>query len=98
MQSELRLGNLEALRDWGFAGDYVNAMHLILQHSEPDDYVVATGETNSVQDFLKYTFEYAGLNIDDHVVIDPKFYRPCEVPKLWGDPSKAKEFLVGNQK
>lgn len=93
LQDELRLGNLEALRDWGFAGDYVNAMYLMLQHSEPDDYVVATGETNSVQGFLEYTFEHAGLNIDDHVVIDPKFYRPCEVPKLWGDPSKAKRVL-----
>jgi GDPmannose 4,6-dehydratase len=93
LQSELRLGNLEAQRDWGFAGDYVEAMRLMLKHTEPDDYVVATGETNSVQHFLHYVFDYAGLNPDNHVIIDPKFYRPCEVPRLWGDPSKIKRVL-----
>lgn len=93
LQDELRLGNLEAQRDWGFAGDYVEVMHKMLHHSEPDDYVVATGETNSVQDFLNYVFDYAELNVEDHVIIDSKFYRPCEVPKLWGDPSKAKRIL-----
>lgn len=93
LQDELRLGNLEAQRDWGFAGDYVRAMHMMLQHSEADDYVVATGETNSVQDFLQYVFDYAGLSVEEHVIIDPKFYRPCEVPKLWGDPSKIKRIL-----
>ena len=93
LQDELRLGNLEAKRDWGFAGDYVKAMHLMLQHSEPDDYIIATGHANSVDDFLHYVFDYAGLNVADHVVIDPKFYRPCEVPKLWGDASKAKRIL-----
>ena len=68
-------------------------MHKMLHHSEPDDYVVATGEANSVQDFLNYVFDYAELNVEDHVIIDSKFYRPCEVPKLWGDPSKAKRIL-----
>lgn len=96
LQDELRLGNLEAQRDWGFAGDYVNAMYLMLQHSEADDYVVATGDTNSVQDFLNYTFEHAGLDPEKYVVIDPEFYRPCEVPRLWGDPSKAKRVLGWN--
>ena len=93
LQDELRLGNLEAKRDWGFAGDYVKAMHLMLQHTEPDDYVISTGQANSVDDFLHYVFDYADLNASDHVVIDPKFYRPCEVPKLWGDSSKAKRIL-----
>jgi len=65
----------------------------MLQHETADDYVLATGKTNSVQQFLQYVFDYAGLNIKDHVVIDPKFYRPCEVPKLWGDPSKANSIL-----
>ncbi|MHA2219436.1 MAG: GDP-mannose 4,6-dehydratase [Candidatus Hodarchaeales archaeon] len=93
LQDELRLGNLEAQRDWGFAGDYVEAMRLMLQHDSPDDYVVATGETNSVQDFLEYVFDYAGLDVRKHVIIDSRFYRPCEVPRLWGDPSKAKRIL-----
>ena len=65
----------------------------MLQQETPDDYVIATGRTNSVQQFLEYVFDYAGLDIKKHVFIDPKFYRPCEVPKLWGDPSKAKEKL-----
>lgn len=89
LQEELRLGNLSAQRDWGHAKDFVNGMHLMLQHEIPDDYVLATGRTNSVQQFLEYVFEYADLDIKEHVVIDPKFYRPCEVPKLWGDPVKA---------
>jgi len=93
LQNELRLGNLDAERDWGFAGDYIKAMHLMLQHETPDDYVIATGVLNSVRGFLEYVFDHAGLNIDDHVIIDPNFYRPCEVPKLWGDPSKAKRIL-----
>jgi len=93
LQKELRLGNLNAERDWGYAGDYVKAMHLMLQHETPDDYVIATGVLNSVQGFLEYVFGHAGLDIDDHVIIDPEFYRPCEVPKLWGDPSKAKRIL-----
>ena len=94
LQKELRLGNLEAQRDWGHAKDYVKGMWAILQHEIADDYVLATGKTNSVHEFLEYVFDYAGLNLKDHVVIDPKFYRPCEVPKLWGDPSKANSILT----
>lgn len=93
LQDELRLGNLEAQRDWGHAKDYVRGMWLMLQHETPDDYVLATGKTVSVRDFLELVFERAGLNADDYVVIDPQFYRPCEVPKLWGDPSKARDVL-----
>lgn len=93
LQKELRLGNLEAQRDWGHAKDYVKGMWLMLQQDKADDYVLATGKTNSVQDFLDYVFDFAGLNPKDHVVIDPRFYRPCEVPKLWGDPSKANRKL-----
>mgnify|MGYP001288257013 CR=1 FL=1 len=89
LQNELRLGNLVAQRDWGHAIDYVRGMWMMLQHNEPDDYVLATGKTNSVQQFLDYVFEYADLDPKKYVTIDPKFYRPCEVPKLWGDPSKA---------
>lgn len=91
---KLRLGNLDAKRDWGFAGDYCKAMWLMLQQSEPDDYVIATGETYSVRDFLDAAFGYIGINNwDDYVVIDPKFYRPAEVDYLLGDCSKAKEKL-----
>tara|TARA_Y100000592_G_scaffold46384_1_gene73644 strand:+ start:25352 stop:26329 length:978 start_codon:yes stop_codon:yes gene_type:complete len=93
LQEKLFLGNLEAQRDWGFAGDYVEAMWLMLQQEKPDDYVIATGQTNSVQQFLEHVFKYANLDIEKHVFIDPKFYRPCEVPKLWGDPTKAKNAL-----
>ena len=93
LQDKLFLGNLEAQRDWGYAADYVEAMWLMLQQEIPDDYVIATGQTNSVQQFLEYVFDYAGLDIKKHVFIDPKFYRPCEVPKLWGDPGKAKNKL-----
>ena len=93
LQSELRLGNLEAQRDWGHAKDYVRGMWLMLQRRIPDDYILATGKTNSVQEFLEYIFEYAELNIKKHVVIDPRFYRPCEVPRLWGDASKANKDL-----
>jgi GDPmannose 4,6-dehydratase len=86
---ELRLGNLEAKRDWGFAGDYVEAMWLMTQQDEPDDYVVCTGETHSVEDFCRLAFEHAGLNWEDHVVIDPEFFRPAEVDLLVGDAAKA---------
>jgi GDPmannose 4,6-dehydratase len=86
---ELRLGNLEARRDWGFAGDYVRAMWLMLQQDHPDDYVVATGETHSVQEFVEETFSYLDLDWREYVVQDPKFYRPAEVDLLVGDPSKA---------
>ncbi len=93
LQDELRLGNLSAQRDWGHAQDFVRGMWMMLQRQEPDDYVLATGRTNSVQQFLEYVFEFAELDIKKHVVIDPKFYRPCEVPKLWGDPGKAMTVL-----
>jgi len=97
LQDELRLGNLSALRDWGHAKDYARGMWMMLQHDVADDYVLATGETNSVQQFLEYVFKHVGLDVDDHVIIDPKFYRPCEVPKLWGDPSKAQDVLGWNR-
>ncbi|MBV11443.1 GDP-mannose 4,6-dehydratase [Rubinisphaera sp.] len=90
---KLPLGNLEAKRDWGFAGDYVKAMHLMLQQESPDDFVVATGETWTVRDFCELAFAEVGLNYEDHVIIDPKFYRPAEVHLLLGDATKAKEKL-----
>lgn len=90
---ELRLGNLEARRDWGYAGDYVRAMWLMLQQDAPDDYVVATGETHSVQEFVEETFTYLDLDWRQYVVQDPKFYRPAEVDLLVGDPSKAGHVL-----
>ena len=90
---ELRLGNLDAKRDWGFAGDYVEAMWLMLQQEQPDDYVVATGETYSVRDFLEAAFSHAGLHWQDHVVVDPKYFRPAEVELLLGDPTKAQQKL-----
>ena len=93
LQKELRLGNLEAQRDWGHAKDYVRGMWLMQQHHQPDDYILATGKINSVQEFLEYVFDHAELDYKDHVIVDPKFYRPCEVPKLWGDPSKANNIL-----
>ena len=93
LQDKLYLGNLEAKRDWGFAGDYVELMWLMLQQDEGDDYVVATGETYSVRDFLEETFKIAGLEIEKHVEIDERLFRPHEVPLLLGDYSKAKEKL-----
>jgi len=90
---ELRLGNLDAKRDWGFARDYVEAMWLILQQDQPDDYVVATGETHSVREFLEEAFGYVGLNWQDYVKIDPKYFRPAEVDLLLGDAGKAKRVL-----
>jgi GDPmannose 4,6-dehydratase len=93
LQDKLYLGNLEAKRDWGFAGDYVEAMWLMLQQEIPDDYVIATGETHTVEEFLIEVFNYAGLNISDHVEIDERLFRPHEVPLLLGDPTKAKEKL-----
>ena len=89
LADELRLGNLEARRDWGFAPDYVHAMWLMLQHDHPDDYVVATGETHSVREFCQVAFDYVGLDWEKHVVVDPKFHRPAEVDLLVGDPTKA---------
>jgi len=93
LQSELRMGNLDALRDWGFAGDYVKAMWLMLQQEEPDDYVIATGEMHTVRELLEVSFSYVGLDYQDYVVVDPKFFRPAEVDLLLGDCSKAKEKL-----
>lgn len=92
-QSELRLGNLEARRDWGYAGDYVRAMWLMLQQDHPDDYVVATGETHSVQEFVAEAFSHLDLDWREYVVQDPRFYRPAEVDLLVGDPGKAKRAL-----
>ncbi|RLT40263.1 MAG: GDP-mannose 4,6-dehydratase [Chloroflexi bacterium] len=89
LDSELHLGNLEARRDWGYAPDYVRAMWLMLQQDAPDDYVVATGETHSVQEFVEEAFSFADLDWREFVVQDPKFYRPAEVDLLVGDPSKA---------
>ena len=93
LSSELRLGNLDAKRDWGFAGDYVDAMWRMLQQDTPDDYVIATGETHSVQEFVEQAFSAVGLDWKDYVVIDPKFVRPAEVQLLLGDASKAKKVL-----
>jgi GDPmannose 4,6-dehydratase len=90
---ELRLGNIDAKRDWGHARDYVRAMWLMLQQDEPGDYVVATGRTTSVREMCRIAFEHVGLNADEHVVIDPAFYRPADVEILLGDPRKAKEKL-----
>ena len=92
-QKQIRLGNLAAKRDWGFAGDYVEAMWLMLQRDTPDDYVVATGETHSVREFLEEAFSYAGLDWREHVVVDPKFFRPAEVDVLLGDATKARTLL-----
>jgi GDPmannose 4,6-dehydratase len=92
-RSELRLGNLEARRDWGFAGDYVRAMHLMLQRPEPDDYVVATGETHSVRDFCEAAFARVGLDYQAYVVSDPAYWRPAEPIPLVGDFSRAQNTL-----
>ncbi|HEU5015481.1 MAG TPA: GDP-mannose 4,6-dehydratase [Roseiflexaceae bacterium] len=93
LDKELRLGNLESQRDWGFAGDYVKAMWLMLQQDQPDDYVVSTGQTQSVRRFCDLAFGYAGLNYEDYVVQDERYMRPAEVDLLVGDPTKAHEIL-----
>ena len=93
LQRELFLGNLEARRDWGFAGDYVQAMWLMLQQERPDDYVIATGETHTVREFLDVAFGQVGLDWRPHVKIDPRYYRPTEVDLLIGDATKAKQRL-----
>ena len=92
-QKELRLGNIDAKRDWGFAGDYVDAMWLMLQQDVADDYVIATGVTTTVRDMCRIAFSHVGLNYEDYVVIDPKFYRPAEVDVLLGNPAKAQKQL-----
>src|SRR5205814_9094684 len=93
MDNELRLGNLEAMRDWGFAGDYVRAMWLMLQQDVADDYVIGTGETHSVEEFVRIAFGHAGLDWKKYVVVDPQFYRPAEVDLLLADPAKAQKQL-----
>jgi GDPmannose 4,6-dehydratase len=93
LADELRLGNLDAKRDWGFAGDYVRAMWLMLQQDSPEDYVVATGKTHSVEDLVEAAFSYVGLDWREWVVQDPRFMRPAEVDLLIGDPAKARERL-----
>jgi GDPmannose 4,6-dehydratase len=93
LAAELRLGNLEAKRDWGFAGDYVRAMWMMLQQDEPDDYVIGTGETHSVEEFVSIAFDRVGLDWRKYVVQDPRFYRPAEVDLLLADPAKAQARL-----
>ncbi len=93
LQKKLYLGNLDAKRDWGYAKDYVDAMWRILQHDEPDDFVIATGQTQSVRDFLALVFNHLDLNWEDYVEIDQRYFRPAEVDLLLGDPSKAREKL-----
>jgi GDPmannose 4,6-dehydratase len=93
LQHELRLGNLDARRDWGFAGDYVDAMWRMLQQDEPDDYVIGTGETYSVREFCDFAFGAAGLDYRNHVVQDERFFRPAEVDLLVADPEKSKTQL-----
>jgi len=93
LADKLALGNLDAKRDWGFAGDYVKAMWLMLQQDEPGDYVIATGETHSVEDFVRLSFERLDLDYKDHVVTDPRFVRPAEVDMLLGNPKRARKKL-----
>jgi GDPmannose 4,6-dehydratase len=93
LQDKIALGNLDALRDWGYAKDYVEAMWLMLQQDRPDDYVIATGETHTVREFLYEVFDIAGLNVDKHLIIDERLKRPHEVPWLEGDYSKARQKL-----
>jgi GDPmannose 4,6-dehydratase len=92
-QSDLRLGNIDAKRDWGHARDYVRAMWLMLQQDKPDDYVIATGVTTTVRDMCRIAFDYVGLDMNKYVVIDPAFYRPAEVDVLLGDSGKARKAL-----
>jgi len=93
LQDKLYLGNLDAKRDWGFAGDYVDAMWRMLQQDEPDDYVVATGRAFSVREFAEAAFSHAGLTWEDYVEVDPRYFRPAEVDHLLGDPAKARKQL-----
>src|ERR1019366_5146096 len=90
---ELRLGNIDAKRDWGFAGDYVEAMWLMLQQERADDYVIATGVTTTVRDMCRLAFAHVGLDYEKYVVVDPKFFRPAEVDVLLGHPAKAQANL-----
>ena len=93
LQTKLTLGNLDASRDWGFAGDYVEAMWMMLQHDVPDDWVIATGETHTVREFAELAFSHVNLNWEDYVSTSEKYFRPNEVDYLLGDSSKAKEKL-----
>ncbi len=93
LDKELRLGNLDARRDWGYAGDFVRAMWLMLQQDEPEDFVIATGQDRTIRDFCQAAFSHVDLNWEDHVVVDEAFFRPAEVNILLGDPTKAKEKL-----
>jgi GDPmannose 4,6-dehydratase len=93
LDKTLALGNLDAQRDWGFAGDYVRAMWLMVQQDEPGDFVVSTNETHSVREFCQIAFDRAGLNWEDHVVVDERFFRPAEVDLLVGDSAKARTVL-----
>ncbi len=92
-QDTLNLGNLDARRDWGFAGDYVGAMWRMLQHDRPDEFVIATGEAHSVREFCEQAFGHAGLDYRDHMVTDRRLFQPAEVDDLLGDPSKARTVL-----
>ena len=93
VQQELKLGNLDACRDWGFAGDYVRAMWLMLQQEEPGDFVVATGQTKSVREFCQHAFEHVDLDWEEHVQVDPEFFRPADVTTLCGNPARAESVL-----
>ena len=93
IDQELRLGNLDARRDWGFAGDFVHAMWLMLQQDEPDDFVIATGQTRTIREFCQVAFDRAGLDWEKYVIVDERFFRPAEVNILLGDPAKAREKL-----
>jgi GDPmannose 4,6-dehydratase len=93
LAEDLHLGNLDSRRDWGYAGDHVRAMWMMLQQDHPDDYVIGTGETHSVRELCQAAFSRVNLDWEDFVVVDPKFYRPAEVDLLMSDPSKAKRVL-----
>ena len=93
LQKDVHLGNLDSQRDWGFAGDYVRGMWMMLQHDTPDDYVLATNETHTIRELCQVAFDHVGLNWEKYVVVDPKFYRPAEVDLLIGDPGKAGKVL-----
>ena len=97
-ENYLYLGNLDAKRDWGYAPEYVECMWRMLQNEHPEDFVVGTGEAHSVREFLEETFSYAGLDVEEHVKIDPRYFRPTEVEELVADPRKAKEKLGWNPK
>ena len=98
LAKELRLGNLESQRDWGFAGDYVEAMWLMLQQDKPDNFVIGTGETHPVREFCELAFGHVGLDYREYIVQDPRFYRPAEVDLLISDPSKAQKALGWTRK